>query len=647
MNDPVIAIRAIHFAATAMTSGVIAFLTLVAGPAYRSTGENLSASGFRRCIVRIAAAGLAVMVASGAAWVVLEAAKMSGRPLAAVTDEDILWTVLTRTTFGVAASIRLGLAVLLAACLAFLGSRRWAAWAAPVLAAALVGALAWTGHAAATEQLAGYIHSVADVLHLVAAGTWFGSLIALTILLATARRRAGRTWHDIARTATLRFSTLGIVSVATLLGSGIVNTWVLAGTLPSLLGTGYGRLLLVKIVLFGAMVSIAAVNRLRLTPRLSCPLPGESHADVSLRLIRNSLIEVGLGLIIFVIVGALGTLQPGVHTRPEWPLSFRVSWEVLNDPVLGRQVLIAMAAAALGVAFAIWGVFWRKLRLPMIFGGAIIVAYFGRGLGPAFTPAYPTSFYLSPTGYSASSIAQGRQLFARHCSGCHGLTGRGDGLAAINAKRKPADLASGHIYAHPAGDQFWWIARGISDAMPGFAEVLDDDAKWNLIDFISANVDGVRLSAYAGVVGRTGYPTPSFLVRCPDGSTVAAEELRGRVVHLVVPGNDSVEQLETLAERARTANVTTILVAQGVSTRPGSGICVADDADLAQVLAVYRGKDEIEGTELLIDQAGFLRVLWHPGVRQPRWPDLPSFRKEAESVRRMPAVPRSAFHLHR
>ena len=72
----------------------------------------------------------------------------------------------------------------------------------------------------------------------------------------------------IGRIAVQRFSTLGVVAVSTLAATGIVNTWVLAGSIPALLGTDYGQLLLVKIALFLVMVATAAVNRLVLTPRL-------------------------------------------------------------------------------------------------------------------------------------------------------------------------------------------------------------------------------------------------------------------------------------------------------------------------------------------------------------------------------------------
>ena len=46
--------------------------------------------------------------------------------------------------------------------------------------------------------------------------------------------------------------------------------------MPALIGTEYGRLLLAKVALFLTMVTIAAVNLLRMTPRLATG-PGIRH----------------------------------------------------------------------------------------------------------------------------------------------------------------------------------------------------------------------------------------------------------------------------------------------------------------------------------------------------------------------------------
>jgi hypothetical protein len=118
----------------------------------------------------------------------------------------------------------------------------------------------------------------------------------------------------------LHFSTLGIASVATLLATGLINTWYLAGSVPALVGTDYGRLLLAKIAVFLCMVAIAAFNLLRLTPRIVkiANVTAAQHALGQLR--RNAAIETVAGAIVLTIVGVLGTLPPAIHAAHHHPV---------------------------------------------------------------------------------------------------------------------------------------------------------------------------------------------------------------------------------------------------------------------------------------------------------------------------------------
>jgi putative copper resistance protein D len=99
---------------------------------------------------------------------------------------------------------------------------------------------------------------------------------------------------------------MGILSVCTLIATGVVNTLNLAGSVTALIETEYGELLLLKIFLFIAMVGIAAVNRLRLLPRLA-------DANTIRPLRRNVMLEIALATVIMFVVGALGTMPPGEH----------------------------------------------------------------------------------------------------------------------------------------------------------------------------------------------------------------------------------------------------------------------------------------------------------------------------------------------
>jgi len=116
VNVSLIVIRAMHFAATAITAGVLIFRTAVAEPALLSAGAARAVVMAQ--IVRAAWIALAMAVASGAAWVLVQAAAISGLPLREVVSTDILSTVATETQFGMASEIRFALAIVLAACLA-------------------------------------------------------------------------------------------------------------------------------------------------------------------------------------------------------------------------------------------------------------------------------------------------------------------------------------------------------------------------------------------------------------------------------------------------------------------------------------------------------------------------------------------------
>ena len=181
------------------------------------------------------------------------------------------------------------------------------------LASLFLGSLAWSGHASGTPGLTGNVHVAVDVLHLVAAGAWLGGLLPLALFLAVARRSTDPAVASVIRGTTLRFSTLGVIAVGTLLATGLFNTYLLAGSVQALITTHYGHFLLVKIALFFAMVGIAAFNRLHLTPRLWIE---RDAAATRQQLQRNCLVELAMGLLIVVIVGALGTLPPGAHEMP-------------------------------------------------------------------------------------------------------------------------------------------------------------------------------------------------------------------------------------------------------------------------------------------------------------------------------------------
>ena len=307
-GDPLIAVRGIHFAATAVVAGTLVFRTVVAKPALPP--QQAVAKKWQAQSQRVAWIALAIMLLSGVIWLLLQAVSMSGLPPDEAMTSQVLSTVMTQTQFGVVTEIRSVLAIILATCLAF-DRFPLAHWLALAAALGLTAAIAWTGHAASTPGDLGNLHLAADALHLVAAASWIGGLVPLVLLLAAVRRDDVAASASFASEATRRFSTLGVAAVATLVTTGVVNSWILVGSFHALLAAEYGQVLILKLVVFAVMLAFAAVNRFSLTPQLA--IASGKQRDAVRQLTRNSIVEIVLGFCIFAIVGMLGTLHPAIH----------------------------------------------------------------------------------------------------------------------------------------------------------------------------------------------------------------------------------------------------------------------------------------------------------------------------------------------
>jgi putative copper export protein/mono/diheme cytochrome c family protein len=645
LSTPLVVARVFHFASAVVVFGAILFLWVVVDPSFRAFREEcaLAAASLRRRLLRFAWLGLAVAVASGAAWLLLLAAAITGTSAGEALSDSAVWTVLTETQFGQVWLVRSGLVVCVALLLArFDPAQGWRFRVEAALATALTGALlaslAWAGHSGGGSGFAGAVGVAADAAHLLAAGGWVGTLAPLALLLAKAGPGAetDRIPPAIAADATLRFSLLGIIVVATLLATGLLNTWSLVGGVPQLVGTDYGRLLLVKIALFITMLGLAVYNRLRLVPRLNAA--GAESSTALHRLRQDSTAEVVLGILILSIVALLGALPPAAHSQAQWPFSFRVDFGILSTLEFRTRLAVACAAIVTGAALFVSGLWLRRWRWLLIAAGVALVAWFLPDLRLLTVEAFPTSFYLSPTGYAAESIAAGKRLFAVHCASCHGADGEGGGPAAKSLSVRPGDLTSDHVYIHRDGDLFWWISNGVGAAMPAFAAVLDAQKRWNLIDFIHANADAPRLRRTAGEVTGSGYPAPDISFECPDGSTISIRDLQGRPVRLLLGGSRVADRLQR-PPAVSPGDLFTAFIVGDISFDDRLPICLNRDATAISALALYAGRDEadVDGIEILIDQAGELRSIWYPKQRRPDWNDPVVFARILDDLKKVPS----------
>src|SRR5213083_593093 len=126
LDDPLIWLRAVHFAATATATGLTFFLVFIADPAFRRAPSDAAApiARLRMRLVWTGWIGILLCVASGALWLIVLAGRMSDRPLTEVVTENVTWTVVFQTQFGTASALRLACAVLLAVLLLPLATAR-------------------------------------------------------------------------------------------------------------------------------------------------------------------------------------------------------------------------------------------------------------------------------------------------------------------------------------------------------------------------------------------------------------------------------------------------------------------------------------------------------------------------------------------
>jgi putative copper export protein/mono/diheme cytochrome c family protein len=638
------AARGAHFAAMTLAFGVLAFALAVARPAFRADepGERFRARAIEGRLIAVALAAALVSLASAAGWLVAQTAAIGGVPLADAFDRPLLASVLAQTLFGrvwlVRAALLIALALLLAVALGSGIRRSLALTAAAVAAAAALGTLAWAGHAAAAEGGAAMVQLGSDVVHLLAAGGWLGALLGLVLLL---RATNGR----VAAAATRRFSTLGIVSVAALIATGIVNAWYLVGGVPALLGTTYGRLLALKLALFALMLALAAANRLRLAPQV-----GQGRESAVRHLRRNAIVELAAGTGVLAIVAVLGITVPAVHETVVWPFDRTLEFDVEDSQRAALWIALAAAAGCVGAGVA----FANRRRRPAVAlaGVATTAGAAVAGLALFAVPAYPTTYMAPSVPYDVPTISRGADVYARHCVACHGSRGAGDGPLAQSLAVAPANLAT-HARHHRPGDLFWWVAHGLPGTpMPPFSPQLGDNDVWRVVRFLEFRADAVDAEKLTGSIDpRWGIVAPDFTFERAGGPQQSLRATaRGTATLLVLYSlPDSAPRLDALAAADRSLGDAGLRIVAlpmdaakaGIGAAGKLPFSVAASPDAARLYAMLTSSDPlrpVRHAEFLVDGQGYLRARWR-GPLPDGEGGIAEVRTAVDELHRAPPLP--------
>jgi putative copper resistance protein D len=662
--------------------GVVASLVLVARPAVRAAGAEAAElfPGLDRRLLRLGGGALLVALVSGLLDLWRQTSLATGLGLGDSLALDSLRAVLLDTQYGVTWLIRHGLLLLAGALLLLRGlerdARDWLALRLELilLGAASIGLLALAGHAGSAPQWPAAA-IVADVTHLLAAGVWLGGLLPLARLLEWTATLPGLPAATVVAGAARRFSALGLAAVVLLVVTGAYTTWEQVGSIPSLVGTPYGRWLLLKLALLCGLLILATSNRVWLVPRLLRAAADGGDAGATARLRRQVLGEAVLGAAILVVVAVLGLTTPARHAVIAWPFDFRLSWEATRAlPGVQTRVAIGSQLALFGLVAALVAAIVRRRRWPWVTAAGIVAI--GAGIVTALPPlavdAYPTTYVRPTVPYSAASIVSGQALYRTHCASCHGGGGHGDGPAAAGLRPRPADLTARHAADHTVGDFFWWLTRGIKNsAMPGFGDRLGEDERWDLINFLRTLAAAERARVLAPVADAgPGVVAPDFSYTTGVGQERNLKDHRGeRLVLLAfftLPGS-----AERLGQLAAAAPALTRLgaVVLGIPTRAPEDvyralgprpiffpIAVDGAADATSTYRLFRldlspesdGPElpPLEHMELLVDRQGYLRARWIPGAGDG-WADPARLIAEVERLAREPArAPLADDHVH-
>jgi copper transport protein len=331
------AARGAGYVAIALAVGGAVFLAVVWLPAlmqHAGTSREWRAAseGFVGCVRRVALGAVLLGLVATALAIVLEAATVAGVSFWAALDPDVLEPVSdTRVVQAWSARFVVWL-VLGGLLLSALGPRR-----APVLRRAALGAdgaivgpipprphrlllLAAVVALAVTVPVAGHAWTYSpegllffsDTAHVLCMSIWVGGLVLLLLAVPIATRPLSpRERTPYLAEVVGRFSRVALVAVSFLVLTGVIQSVALVGSVPALIDTAYGRLVLAKIALLIALVSLGAYNRRRSLPRLKRLAAGEEEPGRAATMLHGAVAaEVAFALIVLGVTSVLVATQP-------------------------------------------------------------------------------------------------------------------------------------------------------------------------------------------------------------------------------------------------------------------------------------------------------------------------------------------------
>jgi copper transport protein len=308
--------RVLTFIGQAVIAGVVAFRWLVWRPALKAAqlSDEVDARSVpltkRVLIVALALAG------AGAVLMLIAQAANSGGSIG-----DWLGTRVGRVWLGrVATLIAIGVLLddIAASGRAATARGRWFSSIVSIwLPLQLLFLTTLTSHSAAVAQPP-IVPFASDFIHLIATSIWVGGLAMLAFVVPRVAQTLGdedRSWLWLR--AVVSFSTLAAVAVGALLVTGSYLSFLHVGSWTALIGTAYGRVLLLKLALVGVVMLIGGYNLIVIKPQLDRAIDKpEAGPQLQQRFRRTVLVEAAVGLLVLASAGILTALPRSKDPQP-------------------------------------------------------------------------------------------------------------------------------------------------------------------------------------------------------------------------------------------------------------------------------------------------------------------------------------------
>ena len=268
-----------------LTIGGIVFLNFVARRA-NSQSEAVNKVCLRW--IRRAAAALAVM----------QMAYILASSLILMQSADMTMGDVSGANFVLAGILAIASALTIAAISVVQRPRIYAVMLAP--AALILVSSVMTSHAMDRLDYR-FPLAVVTALHQGATATWLGGLFYLLISIPRSPD------NQFARQLIARFSKLALISVAVLAAAGFTLSLAYVGSIPAIYGTSYGIMVATKVVLFGTLLLLGALNfQIARSP---------SGGSVIASLKRFGEAELGIGITVILTAASLTSLPPAIDLK--------------------------------------------------------------------------------------------------------------------------------------------------------------------------------------------------------------------------------------------------------------------------------------------------------------------------------------------